>query len=61
MTTRLPANFGKPWSREEDEVLLKQWREGVTLAALARYLARTQSSVRLRLEKHGEIKPEAGA
>ena len=54
---RLPANFGKPWTVEEDGVLASEFDSGVTLSEIARRHLRTQSSIRLRLEKLGKIEP----
>ena len=54
---RLPANFGKPWTVEEDGVLASEYDSGMTLADIARRHQRTQSSIRLRLEKLGKIEP----
>ena len=54
---RLPANFGKPWTVEEDGVLASEYDSGRTLIDLARQHQRTQSSIRLRLEKLGKIEP----
>ena len=54
---RLPANFGKPWTAEEDSVLAAEFDAGLTLGEIARKHERTQSSIRLRLEKLGKIEP----
>lgn len=54
---RLPANFGKPWSAEEDGQLTSAFEGGATIPELARQHARTHSSIRLRLEKLGKIEP----
>lgn len=54
---RLPANFGKPWTTEEDGVLAGEFDAGLTLGEIARKHQRTQSSIRLRLEKLGKIEP----
>ena len=54
---RLPANFGKPWTEGEDKVLLGEFDAGSSLAVIATKHQRTQSSVRLRLEKLGKIEP----
>jgi hypothetical protein len=54
---RLPANFGKPWTAEEDVVLAGEFDSGLTLGEIARKHQRTQSSIRLRLEKLGKIEP----
>ena len=53
----LPANFGKPWTQAEDENLVAEYDSHVPMIELARRHARTQSSIRLRLEKLGKIEP----
>ena len=52
---RLPANFGKPWNKEEDKQITKAFHEGESVESIAKVHRRTQSSVRLRLEKLGLI------
>ncbi len=54
---RLPANFGKPWTEGEDRMLVTEFDTGSTMPDMARKHARTQSSIRLRLEKLGRIQP----
>ena len=54
---RLPANFGKPWTEDEDRALAAGYDAGSSLGEIARKHARTQSSIRLRLEKLGKIEP----
>ncbi len=54
---RLPANFGKPWTEGEDHALVAEFDAGAALTEIARKHARTQSSIRLRLEKLGKIEP----
>ncbi len=54
---RLPANFGKPWSAPEDQALAAAFDQGLAMVEIARKHARTQSSIRLRLEKLGKIEP----
>jgi hypothetical protein len=54
---RLPANFGKPWTQAEDESLIGEFDGGLVMIDIARRHARTQSSIRLRLEKLGKIEP----
>ena len=54
---RLPANFGKPWTGEEDRILGADFDAGMPMAEMARKHLRTQSSIRLRLEKLGKIEP----
>ena len=56
---RLPANFGKPWTAEEDEQLAGAFDGGAPIPEIARRHARTHSSIRLRLEKLGKIEPTA--
>ena len=54
---RLPANFGKPWSEGEDRAVTAEFDAGVPLQEMARKHARTQGSIRLRLEKLGKLPP----
>jgi hypothetical protein len=54
---RLPANFGKPWTEGEDRTLTAEFDSTLPLGEIARRHARTQSSIRLRLEKLGKIEP----
>ncbi len=54
---RLPANFGKPWTEGEDVALAAAFDAGMAMQEIARKHARTQSSIRLRLEKLGKIEP----
>ena len=56
---RLPANFGKPWTEGEDQALIAEFDAGMPMGEIARKHARTQSSIRLRLEKLGKIEPVA--
>ena len=56
---RLPANYGKPWTDGEDRLLVTEFDAGVTMGEIARKHLRTQSSIRLRLEKLGKIAPSA--
>ncbi len=51
----LPANFGKPWTPAEDENLVAEFDARTPMIELARRHGRTQSSIRLRLEKLGKI------
>jgi hypothetical protein len=54
---RLPANFGKPWSEAEDKALVAKFEAATPTQAIATKHQRTHSSVRLRLEKLGQIEP----
>ena len=58
---RLPANFGKPWTEAEDQALAGEFDSGLAMHEIARKHARTQSSIRLRLEKLGKIEPQPAA
>jgi hypothetical protein len=55
--SRLPANFGKPWSEGEDHALAAVFDAGAPMVEIARKHARTVSSIRLRLEKLGKVEP----
>src|SRR5260221_6436610 len=54
---RLPKNFGKPWSEEEDATLRGHFESGATMQEIARKHGRTVAGCRLRLEKLGVIAP----
>ena len=54
---RLPANFGKPWTEAEDQALVAEFDAHMPMPEMARRHLRTQSSIRLRLEKLGKIEP----
>ena len=54
---RLPKNFGKPWSEEEDRVLRGSFESGATMQEIGRKHGRTVAGCRLRLEKLGVIAP----
>jgi hypothetical protein len=58
---RLPANFGKPWSEGEDKAIALAFDAGVAIPEMARSHARTQGSIRLRLEKLGKLPPSGEA
>src|SRR3954468_11197799 len=58
---RLPANFGKPWTEGEDKLLVVEFDNGAAVPEMARKHMRTHSSIRLRLEKLGEIQPQTPA
>ncbi|HEX4943323.1 MAG TPA: hypothetical protein VFV55_03155 [Usitatibacteraceae bacterium] len=58
---RLPANFGKPWSEGEDHAVTAAFDAGLTIPEVARKHARTQGSIRLRLEKLGKLPPSGEA
>ena len=54
---QLPANFGKSWTEGEDRLLTAEFDAGMPLHEMARKHLRTQSSIRLRLEKLGKLPP----
>jgi len=56
--SRLPANFGKSWTEAEDRALVSEFDAAMPQPEIARRHARTQGSIRLRLEKLGKIEPE---
>jgi hypothetical protein len=56
---RLPANFGKPWTEDEDHQLAASFDGGTSISDIAKRHERTHSSIRLRLEKLGKIEPTA--
>ena len=58
---RLPANFGKPWSEGEDKAIAASFDAGAAIPEMARRHARTQGSIRLRLEKLGKLPPSGEA
>lgn len=58
---RLPANFGKPWTVQEDELLRAEWSANPSVKEIAAKHARTNSSVRLRLEKLDLLRPDAAS
>jgi hypothetical protein len=53
---QLPANTGKPWSREEDERLASAFDVGRSASDLAREHQRTLKSIRLRLIGMGKLR-----
>ena len=56
-----PENAGKPWTTEEDELLLTAYRGGVKASELAKRHKRTNGSIVARLVKLGEIKERSEA
>jgi len=52
---RLPANFGKPWDESEERYLVTAHGAGKPRDEIAKALQRSQSSIRLKLEKMGMI------
>jgi hypothetical protein len=57
-----PKNFGRPWSDDEVANLVTLYEdEKLSIPELARRLERTGSSIRLKLEKLGKLKPGVAA
>lgn len=52
---RLPVNFGKPWDEAEEKYLRTAYAAAKPIPELATALQRTQSSIRLKLEKMGLV------
>lgn len=51
----LPENAGKPWTQEEDELLVKQFDGGMSVRELSLEHKRTEGAMRSRLMKLGKI------
>jgi hypothetical protein len=52
----LPENAGKPWTPEEDNMLIEAYRNGATSTDLAKTHNRSRGAITSRLSKLGEIK-----
>ncbi|MCH9808344.1 MAG: hypothetical protein K0U74_11480 [Alphaproteobacteria bacterium] len=50
---RLAANAGAPWNLDEDNALMRGYRSGAGIPALAERHRRTTGAIRSRLEKLG--------
>lgn len=58
----MPENTGKPWSLDEDRMLLVRFRNGVGVDDMAVIHNRTANAIRARLEKLGQLgEPPPGA
>lgn len=53
-----PQNAGKPWTKEEENRLVRNFRKGSSIPQLARQHQRTENAIRIRLEQLGEIEPD---
>ena len=51
----LPENAGKPWSGEEDKLLIDQFDNGVSLKELSINHGRTEGAIKPRLVQLGRI------
>ncbi len=54
----LPKKAGRPWSEEEDAVLVERFEGGMGFAELAKEHGRTDGAIRSRLTKLGKLIPE---
>lgn len=54
----LPKKAGRPWSEEEDSVLVERFEAGMGFAELANLHGRTDGAIRSRLTKLGKLIPE---
>lgn len=50
-----PANAGKPWSREDDALLLAGFSAGHDIEALAAKHGRSRAGIEARLAKYGKL------
>lgn len=55
VTRNQRANSGSPWTEEEDERLVREFRSGQKMTEIAKLHGRTNGAVRARLEKHGLV------
>ena len=53
-----PQNAGKPWTKEEENRLERNFRKGNAIPELARQHQRTENAIRFRLEQLREIEPD---
>jgi len=58
---QMPRNAGKPWTPEEDKVLLAGFDGGKSMTELADQHERTVVGITARLEKHGRVQPQMGS
>lgn len=54
-TKEVPQNAGKPWTEEDDELLMKMFKEGATKKDLQEYFKRSAGSINSRLVRLGLI------
>jgi ATP-dependent DNA helicase PIF1 len=53
----MPANAGKKWASEDDELLKKEFENGTSITKLMKMFGRKRGGITARLEKHGLIEP----
>jgi len=59
--TEMPGNAGKPWGKDEDQLLKSGFNAGKSIPDLAQQHQRTTAGIQARLEKHGLVTPQPGA
>ncbi len=52
------SNRGKPWTVEQEQIMIDSFNKGISLKEIAEKLHRTTYAVQLRLEKIGLIKSD---
>ena len=51
----MPANAGKPWTKEDEDLLVSLYRSGTPKRDICKTMQRTESGVAARLVRLGEI------
>jgi hypothetical protein len=51
----LPEHAGKPWSAEEDNLLINRFDKGISIKELSKVHKRTEGAIKSRLVKLGKI------
>ena len=51
----LPENHGQPWSQEDDEVLLKMFKAGMSNGKIAAHFKRNINGIKGRLHRLGVL------
>lgn len=54
---RLPGNTGRPWSDEEDKLLIAHFDTAMSVKELAQQHHRTEGAIQARLEKLDKLPP----
>ncbi len=52
---KLPENAGKPWTKEDDALLVELYKSGSSIKELKAKFKRTSGSIRSRLEQLGVL------
>lgn len=50
-----PENAGKPWIKEDEEILIRMFEQGYTRKDICNYFKRSPGAIALRLVKLGKI------